>query len=249
VKALPGVAVTTRPGVRVFNLTMCSTKPPFTSKEARQAVQYAIDRDAINDGAFAGLATPTAVPLTPAHPFYNAKLEKTYKYDPKRAKKMLADAGVQPGATVRLYTSALPEQRTTSEIIQAQLQDIGFDVKVTNTSNLPTEVLRDLPEMVGLLTEPGLLQSAFGGSTGILNPCGWSNPAALAALNAARDGSATPEAQQKAWDEFQRIILDESPVVFTLASPVVVAHTDKLRGLEHVASASGAQMRTVYKVK
>jgi peptide/nickel transport system substrate-binding protein len=249
VKALPGVEVTTRPGVRVYNLTICPSKPPFTTKEARQAIQYAIDRDAINEGAFAGLATPTAVPLTPAHPYYNAKLEKTYEYDPKRAKKMLADAGVQPGTSVRLYTSALPEQRTTSEIIQAQLEAVGLDVNVTNTSNLPTEVLRDLPELIGLLTEPGLLQSAFGGSTGILNPCGWSNPAALAALNAARDGSATPEAQQTAWDEFQRIILDESPVVFTLAAPVVVAHSDKIRGLEWVSSTQGAQLRTVYKVK
>jgi peptide/nickel transport system substrate-binding protein len=249
VKALPGVAVTTRPGVRVYNLTICPSKPPFTSKEARQAIQWAIDRDAINDGAFAGLATPAVVPLTPAHPFYNAKLEKTYKYDPKRAKKMLADAGVQPGTSVRLYTSALPEQRTTSEIIQAQLKDVGLDVQVTNTPNLPTEVLRDLPELIGLLSEPGLLQSAFGGNTGILNPCSWSNPAALAALNAARDGSTTAEAQQKAWDEFQRIILDESPVVFTLAAPVVVAHSDKLRGLEWVSSTQGAQLRTVYMAK
>ena len=162
---------------------------------------------------------------------------------------MLADAGVAPGTPVKLYTSALPEQRTTSEILQAQLEDIALDVSVLNTSNLPTEVLRDLPELVGLLTEPGLLQSAFGGNTGILNPCGWSNPQALAALNAARDASATPEAQQKAWDEFQRIILDESPVVFTVAAPVVVAHSDKLRGLDYVSSSFGAQLRTVYKVK
>jgi ABC-type transport system substrate-binding protein len=150
---------------------------------------------------------------------------------------------------VRLYTSALPEQRTTSEIIQAQLQDIGLDVKVTNTSNLPGDVLRDLPELIGLLSEPGLLQSAFGGTTGILNPCGWSSPAALASLTTARDTSSSPEVQQKAWDEFQRILLDESPAVFTVAAPVVVAHSDKLRGLDYVSSSFGAQLRTVYKVK
>ena len=248
-KSSPGISVTSRPGVRVYNLTLCPSKPPFTSKEARQAIQYAIDRDAINDGAFGGLATPNPVPLTPVHPFYNAKLEKTYKYDPKRAKKLLADAGVAPGTTVHMYTSALPEQRVTSEIIQAQLEAIGLDVEVLNTPNLPTEVLRDQPELVGLLTEPGLLQSAFGGTTGILNPSGWSNPAALTALNAARDGTATPEAQQQAWDDFQRIILDESPAVFTVAAPILVAHSNKLRGLDYISSGFGAQLRTVYMVK
>src|SRR5689334_24236342 len=42
----------------VLDIGLCATKGVFANKDARQAIQYAIDRDAINQGAYSSNATP-----------------------------------------------------------------------------------------------------------------------------------------------------------------------------------------------
>src|ERR1700704_3184270 len=71
---------------------------PMKDKRVREAMNVAIDRAEIAQSIFAGKADPAAVPLGLSWSFkdigFKVTPEMTYPYDPARAKKLLADAGL-----------------------------------------------------------------------------------------------------------------------------------------------------------
>jgi peptide/nickel transport system substrate-binding protein len=243
-----GMAITTKPGVRVFDLALCTSKGPFASKEARQALQYALDRDAINDAAIEGLGTPTIVPLTEASPFYNKSLEKTYKFNVKKAKTLLQQAGVAPGTTVQALVPTSGEQPVIAEVVKAQLEDVGLNMQITPSTNASADAARLQPDITFVGLDTNLLQFAINLTT-TLNICGWRNAEASTAFATTRDGSKTEEDQQVAWDRLQEILLEEAPFVFTVVSPLVVAGSNKVKGIETVSSTYGPYLNSMYMTK
>ncbi|TAD94486.1 MAG: ABC transporter substrate-binding protein [Oscillatoriales cyanobacterium] len=67
----------------------------FATKEFRQAIAYAINRDAMTNNIYRGLGAPLHSPIPAQSPFYLSPKEglKTYNYDPKKAKELLLSAG------------------------------------------------------------------------------------------------------------------------------------------------------------
>ena len=59
----PAIEILTQPGLAVSGLAMPNDMPPFTDKRVRQALNYAMDKDAINKGLYQGLATSLVSPL------------------------------------------------------------------------------------------------------------------------------------------------------------------------------------------
>jgi len=59
------------------------------AKEFRQAMAYAIDKQAMIDNIFHGLATPQWTDISIPSPFYDAESAKTYPFDPAKANQML----------------------------------------------------------------------------------------------------------------------------------------------------------------
>ena len=71
---------------------------PMKDKRVREAMNLAIDRAEVVQGVFGGHAEPAAIPLGLSWAFkeigFKVTPEMSYPYDPARAKKLLADAGV-----------------------------------------------------------------------------------------------------------------------------------------------------------
>lgn len=79
----------------------------FNTKEFRQAVAYAINRDRMINNAFRGLAEPQNSPISVQSPFYlspEAGL-KTYDYDPKKSKELLQQVGFKYDNRGQLFDS------------------------------------------------------------------------------------------------------------------------------------------------
>ena len=74
---------------------------PFDNVKVRQAVNYAINREALVR-IYGGLATPTENVLPPTYPQY--KKLNLYPYNLAKAKQLIKDAGAT-GATVTVWTS------------------------------------------------------------------------------------------------------------------------------------------------
>jgi peptide/nickel transport system substrate-binding protein len=95
---------------------MNTRQPPFDKLEVRQAVNYAIDRNALVR-LYGGLATPTENVLPPTYPQY--KKHDLYPNDVAKAKQLIKDAGAA-GAAVTVWGS----NRETSKKPVAYLADV-----------------------------------------------------------------------------------------------------------------------------
>jgi peptide/nickel transport system substrate-binding protein len=101
--------------------------PPFNNLKARQAVQYAIDRNAIISGVYGGLGKPTQNFLPPDYPQY--KKIDVYKFDLAKAKQLVQQSG-QAGATVDVYGPNEDPSKSSTEYLANQLAKIGFKPKL-----------------------------------------------------------------------------------------------------------------------
>lgn len=99
-KANPSLRVVVSPTYRVMFVGLRCDRAPFSDKRVRQALNYAIDREALTKGVMGGLAPISRAPLPDGIFGFNPSLPP-YRYDPARAKKLLNEAGAA-GATLNL---------------------------------------------------------------------------------------------------------------------------------------------------
>jgi peptide/nickel transport system substrate-binding protein len=105
--------------------------PPFDNVTVRKALAHAIDRQAIIDGAMFGLGTPIGTHFAPHNPDY-VDLTANSPYDPKMAKKLLAEAGFPDGFKTTLKLPPPSYARRGGEIIAAQLRAVGIETEISN---------------------------------------------------------------------------------------------------------------------
>jgi peptide/nickel transport system substrate-binding protein len=74
----------------------------FSKRQVREAIEYAIDKEAICSGPGQGMFTPAYQIVSSAHPDYNKSVTPR-KYDPAKAKKLLAEAGYPNGFSFKAF--------------------------------------------------------------------------------------------------------------------------------------------------
>lgn len=114
----------------VFN----TRKPPLDNKLVRQALNHAINREAILNAVYYNSAEIAKNPIPPDMWSYNNKI-KDYEYNPKLARNLLYKAGYENGFEIDIW--AFPEQRNynpnsvkTAELIQQDLKNIGVTARI-----------------------------------------------------------------------------------------------------------------------
>jgi methyl-accepting chemotaxis protein/ABC-type oligopeptide transport system substrate-binding subunit len=120
----------------------CSVAP-FNRREVRQAINYAINRERINNEIFAGLGVISRALLPPGLLGYDATL-RGYDYDPERARALLRQAGYGAGFRAEYRTWDSDEFRNSGQIalIVEDLAAVGIEVNITEHS--PTEARKPL---------------------------------------------------------------------------------------------------------
>src|SRR5690606_34651186 len=131
-----GLTLLTRAENNFGYVGMNTEKPPLDKKEVRQAIRYAIDKQAIADALYAGYATTSKNPLPPVYLGYNDDVED-YEYNPEKAKELLAEAGLADGFDIELVMSPtsrpyMPDPQTVAEIVQNNLAEIGVNVTISS---------------------------------------------------------------------------------------------------------------------
>jgi len=95
----------------------------------RQAIAYALDRQAIVDGAMFGYGTPIGTHFAPHNPAY-LDLTGNFAHNPAKAKALLAEAGYANGLTLSLKLPPPSYARRGGEIIADQLSKVGITAKI-----------------------------------------------------------------------------------------------------------------------
>ena len=104
---------------------------PLNDIRVRRALNYAIDKQAIVDGAMFGYGQAIGSHFPPHHPSY-LDLSSRYAYDINKAKKLLEQAGYAQGLKLSLKLPPPSYARRSGEIIAAQLRVIGVQVDIEN---------------------------------------------------------------------------------------------------------------------
>lgn len=107
------------------------TTPPFNNQLVRQALNYAVDSQAIIDAVYFGIGKPSVGPLSDVIFGFDPSLTKEpYAYNPEKAKALLRQAGFPNGFSCTLYSDTRSARRNVCELVQAYLQQVGVDVKI-----------------------------------------------------------------------------------------------------------------------
>ena len=125
----PGLATVKVPGHGMTYMGMNVKYAPLAKEQVREAIRYAIDYKAIQEGIMRGEAIPlqTFVPVgylghNPALPF---------KQDLNKAKQLLAEGGYPNGFEVELsVTAPHPTRLDIAQVIQNELGKVGIKVKI-----------------------------------------------------------------------------------------------------------------------
>lgn len=128
IKASSTAHVALGTGIENNFLIMNPSIKPWDNKKLRQAVNYAIDKDAIIDNILDGLADRLDGPIGPGQYGYNPNFSPKYTYDPARAKALVQEAGFPNGVDVELYSTVnrYTDDKQTSEAIAAMLRAVGI---------------------------------------------------------------------------------------------------------------------------
>lgn len=122
-------------GLNVGYLAFNIEKPPFDNKLVRQALNMAVNKDAILDGVFQGAGKAAKNPIPPTIWSYNDAVED-YPYDPEKAKAMLEEAGVTDLKTdiwaMPVQRPYNPNARRMAELIQADWAAVGVEAEIVS---------------------------------------------------------------------------------------------------------------------
>ncbi len=229
---------------RALYVMMNVKKKPFDDVRVRQALNYAVNREAIVKSLFQGNAEALSGIVAPLQNGY-AKLPG-YAYDPKKAKELLAQAGAAgikvklwspKGRYVKDFELAQAVQQDLSAVgVEAALSTMEWGAYLTATKTGPEQTDREL-FLLGWSPSTGeaqwgmfpLLHSSQMAPKGDNRGFFASKP-----LDDAIDRATTATSDQSrlgALREAQQDIIKEAPAIFLISPNMIVGQTKKVHGV------------------
>lgn len=234
----------------VYFMFMNNVTKALSTKQARQAIAFAVDRKRIITQANDGIGRAARGPFGDGFPWLmnpSVDYEKMYPRDVAKAKSLLDAAGVAAGADgmrgkLRLVVSAARAPFVTAaQIIKENLKEIGFDVEVMALENavMLQKVFTDRDYDLTLQSFVSSGDPAIGyhriyittkPGTNNTNATGYSNAKVDELFNKA---AVTPDQKARAalYQEAQAILADEMPTLVLYDDDPVNFASKKLKGL------------------
>jgi peptide/nickel transport system substrate-binding protein len=228
-------------------LSMRTDIHPFTSKYVRQAIAYTLDRPAIVSALFKGLAqVGNDSPFAPVYKYTNKTVPQRAK-NLTLAKQLLAKGGVPNGFKTPLLTETTQEMPHYAQIIKQSAAQIGVDISLTietptkyygsavfgksdwldGEMSLVDYGARSVPN-VYLRSSLGSINAKTG--TGNWNAARFNNSAYDKLVN---DYIAAVDlhSQQRIAGQIERLLLDETPVIFAYFYNYLTATAKNVTGV------------------
>src|SRR5438132_1623983 len=128
IKDHPQTKISTTPILRVHYISLDMRSAPFDKKTARQAANYAIDKQAMLQKMMAGLGRQVATVVQPAAFGFDPSVP-VYPYDAKKAKELLTQAGYPNGVDITMHSSSV-DWRPHFEALGQMLTEVGLRTTV-----------------------------------------------------------------------------------------------------------------------
>ena len=238
--------IQSRPGLHTWWIAMNEKEKPFGDKRVRQALNYAVDKDAIIRDVLKGGADVSRSFVWPGTWAYEPNV-MTYPYNPAKARELLAASGYPRGFSTKLVSpvsgSMMVAPRELATIVQAQLRDVGIEATI-QTMEWTTYTAQLLEGKVTY----GLAEQAWGNNaddpgqyidlqltTKNQPPAGYnfsfySNPRVDKLLEEA-SVTVNRERRRELYREAQRVTSEEAPWIFMFHAKYVVSSRRRIQGL------------------
>jgi peptide/nickel transport system substrate-binding protein len=240
-KSAPGIkasmvtlyaSVSIVPNVRAF--------PPFKDVKVRQAILYALDRQAMVDALLFGNGEPVQSPFYGPGLLFHTK-DFGINYDLERARKLMAESSFPQGFTAKLIVPSGDEMANQAAVIMNdQLSKIGIKIQVQPTEAGTILQLRasgnfDMFYKLGsnLVIDPAMnipfdfWSKEEGGSDAAFS--GYHNDE-IVRISKAAEGEQDVAKRTAAYRELQRIAMSEAPQVYLFHPSVIFATRDTVKG-------------------
>nr|WP_239534010.1 ABC transporter substrate-binding protein [Thalassobacillus pellis] len=230
-----GVNVVSVPGTYWEYIGLNTEKEALSNKKVRQAIAWAIDRDAINQVVKFGQASPLLSGNIPENHWAHLD-EKIYpEPDLDKARKLLEEAGYGDGLKLTMKVSTNQSQIDAAQVIKQQLQEVGIELEVVSQEDsVFFEALGSgdfestVVGWVGFVDPDEFLYNIFH-TDGMYNQQNYSNPEVDKLLEKGRR-TMDQEKRKEIYAKAQKIIAKEAPMVFLYANPQISAVRERVQG-------------------
>jgi peptide/nickel transport system substrate-binding protein len=241
---VPGVQVIRYPVDRVyyiaFNNLTTGVGLPTEDPLVRQAMNLAVDRQAIIDGLFNGFADLSNGMITTANLGYDASVEP-FPYDPDRARELLAEAGYPNGFEIGMSCpiGAYTNFEEVCQAVAGYLEEVGITLAGGEVEFMETGVYWDLQANKEL---PALFGDSWSASEGEAYPrlfgalggmdasySAWSDPAIddyMTQISQTFDR----EGRAAIYAELQQYMMDNPPFIYLYVPNSFEAIRDEVQG-------------------
>jgi dipeptide transport system substrate-binding protein len=128
--------VMSQPGFNLGYIAYNTQHPPFDRLEVRQAMDMAVNKQAIIQAVYQDAGQPATNAMPPTQWSYDSTI-KDARYDPEKARQLLAQAGVKDGTEITLWAMPVqrpynPNAKLMAEMLQADWNKLGFKVRIVS---------------------------------------------------------------------------------------------------------------------
>jgi peptide/nickel transport system substrate-binding protein len=132
-----GVTAEAFPSTEIYFLIMNEKEAPFNDIHVRQAISYAVDRQALVNSVLFGHGATSNSLFPPTLAFYDPDAQVP-QYDLAKAKQEMAQSSVPNGFSATFLTSTDPTFTTIAQVVQQDLAAIGIHLTITTVD--PTTI-------------------------------------------------------------------------------------------------------------
>lgn len=241
----PGITVEPVELNRNMYIAINCQRPFLDDKRVRQALNYAVDKEAIIDGILRGLGKKEDSPM--CSPAWGYRPTGEYPYDPDKARQLLAEAGVPADFRIKLWipSGRYYQDKTVGEAVANYLVEVGLDVDLQEFEwgtylGMIRKPVEEAQHELYMLGWTSVTMDADLSLTGILHSNQWpmrgtnrgyyKNAAVDALLDAGRR-CVNEEDRKQIYAEAQKIIWEDAPWIFLHEQQQVIAYRKGISGI------------------
>lgn len=234
----PGIVTIPTQAADLYAITFNLDDPALSNLKVRQALSHAVNREQLSQIMAEGFAKPASFAAS-GKQWYHSDIG-AYAFDPAKAKALLAEAGYPNGLSLTLSNISREPDNTFVQLLQAQLAQSGFSIKLDTLERLAWV---------------NLFGTQHGGQLGVCKynipradafiqyaqTLYWLNPAHTGEFKTLLDktkGTYDQAERLQLLHNYQKAFLGDAMNVFLYQNPRYCSYSDKVMGLSLRVDAS-----------
>ena len=228
---------------QTIGMHVCKKDGPLSDPKVRAAINKGIDREAINEAIYDGLAQPATQLWPTDHKFNVPELEDDLAYDVEGARELLEEAGYAEGASIDLHYIPFFGIEDVATVFADQMKAIGLDINIITGGSYVADFLEPNAPGLGLYngSSAGVTKLTAWVGDGLGNVCDFNDPALTALSEQLKGVSQTDPEAVELWAQASEIVVGDALGVFIFFRPSLAAY-DTERVADMVSTVRGTYL-------